>query len=62
MYNYKQKVSDWYLLSVILSRVRLLTLSPEAMNPSKHFDSLTSLGLQLMDFNLKNSQHSSLGH
>lgn len=30
-----------------------LTLSPEAMDPSKHFDPLTSLGLQMMDFYLR---------
>lgn len=40
------------------SCARLLTLSSETMNPSKHFDSLTSLSLQLVDFNLQTSRHS----
>lgn len=30
-----------------------LTLPPEAVNPSKHFDPLASLFLETMDFNLK---------
>lgn len=34
-------------------QTRLLTLSPEAMDPSEHFDSLASLGLQVKDFNLQ---------
>lgn len=34
----------------------LLTLPPETVHPSKHFDPLTSLRLQLMDFNLRDTQ------
>ncbi len=40
-------------MDFLFSVVRLLTLSPKAMNPPKHLDSLTSFCLQLMDFNLQ---------
>lgn len=33
----------------------VLTLSSEAMDPSKHFDPLISLCLQMMNFNLQES-------
>lgn len=50
------------------NRVKLaspLTLSPEAMDPSEDFDSLTSLWLQLIDLNLQQShtrRHRSPSH
>lgn len=59
------KFSNWAKISAdLLTKVlcekqphfNLLTLSSEAMDPSKDFDSLASLGLQIPDLHLQQSE------